>query len=86
MKVNDKLEIDDITVSDLIAEASKWRISSRRALLTVAETLHNMRAALANLDLNRYPGMPTLAFDIVQDRTDHLISQLPSYAAATENQ
>jgi serine/threonine-protein kinase HipA len=86
MKVNDKLEIDEITVDDLIAEASKWPMSNRRAMLTVAETLHNMWAALANLDPGRYPGMPAVALDIVQDRTRHLISQLPSDVAASKRQ
>jgi hypothetical protein len=79
-KVNGKLEIDSITVDDLIAEASKWPMSNRRALLTVAETLRNMRAALTDLDPGRYPGMPTVALEIVRDRTRHLISWLPSDA------
>jgi serine/threonine-protein kinase HipA len=78
MKVNDKSDIDSITVNDLIAEAEQWPMSNRRALLTVAETLHNLWAELAKLDQSRYPGVPAEALQIVQGHTRDLISQLPN--------
>jgi serine/threonine-protein kinase HipA len=77
MNVNGKSEIDDITVDDLLAEASHWRMPRRRALLTVAETLHGLSAELTALDRGRYPGVPDVAFRVVQERTLNLIGQLP---------
>lgn len=78
MKINDKLDVNDITVADLIAEAGNWPMPYRRASLTITETLHNLRAALAKLDPDSYPGVPPEALQIVRDRTHDLISQLPS--------
>jgi serine/threonine-protein kinase HipA len=76
-KINGKLEADSITADDLIAEARQWSISNRRAMFAVAETLHNLQAELAVFDLDRYPGVPAAALQVVKDHTRHLISQLP---------
>ncbi len=77
MNVNGKSEIDSITVDDLLAEASHWPMPSRRASLTVAETLHNLWAELTTLDHGRYPGVSEVAFHVVEERTRGLIGQLP---------
>ena len=76
MNVNDKSEIGSITVDDLLAEAGKWPMPRRRALLTVAGTLHNLWAELSTLDHSRYPGVPEAAFHVVEERTRGLIGQL----------
>jgi serine/threonine-protein kinase HipA len=76
MNVNGKSIIDSITVDDLLAEAGHWPMPNRRASLTVAETLHNLWAALAALDHGRYPGVPAAAFRVVEGRTRELIGQL----------
>ena len=76
MNVNGKSIIDSITVDDLLAEAGHWPMPKRRALLTVAETLNNLRAALTTLDRNRYPGVPETAFNVIEERTRDLIGQL----------
>jgi serine/threonine-protein kinase HipA len=77
MNVNGKSRIDSITVDDLLAEASRWPMPTRRALLTVTETLDALSAELANLDHNRYLGVSEAAFDVVEGRTRDLIGQLP---------
>ena len=77
MNVNGKSEIDSLTVGDLLAEAGHWPMPRRRALLTVAETLHNLWAELSTLDRSRYPGVPEAAFYVVEERTRGLIGQLP---------
>ena len=76
MNVNGKSIIDSITVGDLLAEAGHWPMPKRRALLTIAETLHNLWAALTTLDHSRYPGVPEAAFNVVEERTHALIGQL----------
>ena len=76
MNVNGKSEIDSIAVDDLLAEASHWPMPGRRALLTVAETLHDLWAELTTLDHGRYPGVPEVAFHVVEERTRGLIGQL----------
>jgi hypothetical protein len=76
MNVNGKSKIDSITVDDLLAEAVHWPMPKRRASLTVAETLHNLWAALTTLDHSRYPGVPEAAFNVVEERTRSLIGQL----------
>jgi serine/threonine-protein kinase HipA len=77
MNVNGKSDIDSITVDDLLVEASHWPMPSRRALLTVAETLHTLWAELTTLDHGRYPGVPEAAFHVVEEHTRGLIGQLP---------
>jgi serine/threonine-protein kinase HipA len=77
MNVNGKSGIDSITVDDLLAEAVHWPMPRRRALLTVAETLHNLWAELKMLDHSRYHGVSEVAFHVVEERTRGLISQLP---------
>ncbi len=77
MNVNGKSGIDTITVDDLLAEADHWPMPRRRALLMVAETLHNLWAELTILDHGRYPGVPEAAFNVVEERTRGLIDQLP---------
>jgi hypothetical protein len=77
MNLNGKSGIDAITVDDLLAEASHWPMPRRRSLLIVAETLHNLWAELKILDHSRYPGVPEVAFNIVERRTRGLIGQLP---------
>ncbi|MGH3282555.1 MAG: HipA domain-containing protein, partial [Trebonia sp.] len=77
MNVNGKSGIDSIEVDDLIAEAGHWPMPRRRALLTVAETIHNLWAELTTLDHKRYPGVPEAAFHVVEERTRGLIDQLP---------
>jgi serine/threonine-protein kinase HipA len=76
MNVNSKSEIDSITVDDLLAEADHWPMPRRRALLTVAGTLHDLWVELTTLDRRRYPGVPDVAFRIVEERTRGLIGQL----------
>lgn len=76
MNVNGKSRIDSITVDDLLAEAGRWPIPSRRALLTVTETLGALSAELANLDHDRYPGVSEAAFNVVEERTRDLVGQL----------
>jgi serine/threonine-protein kinase HipA len=76
MNVNGKSIIDSITVDDLLAEAVHWPMPKRRASFTVAETLHNLWAALTTLDHSRYPGAPEAAFNVVEERTRGLIGQL----------
>jgi len=76
MNVNGKSGIDAITVGDLLAEAGHWPMPRRRALLAVAETLHNLWAQLTILDHARHPGVPEAAFNVVEERTRGLIGQL----------
>ena len=77
MNVNGKSGIDAITVDDLLAEADHWPMPRRRSLLIVAETLHNLWTELKILDHSRYPGVPEVAFNVVEERTRDLIDQLP---------
>jgi serine/threonine-protein kinase HipA len=76
MNVNGKSGIDAITVDDLLAEAGHWPMPGRRAVLTVAQTLHNLWAELKTLDHSDYPGVPEAAFEVVEERTRILIGQL----------
>lgn len=76
MNVNGKSDVDGITVDDLLAEASHWPMPRRRALLAIAQTLHNLWAELAALDHSRYPGVSEAAINVVEERTRGLIGQL----------
>ena len=76
MNVDGKSGIDAITVDDLLAEAGHWPMPRRRAVLTVAQTLHNLWAELKTLDHSDYPGVPEAAFEVVEERTRTLIGQL----------
>jgi serine/threonine-protein kinase HipA len=78
MDVNGKRAMDEIGADDLIAEASTWPLSARRAIQLVADTLGRLSDALDSIDTAAYPGVPDAAWEVVARRTRALLAGVPA--------
>lgn len=68
LDINGKYGMENISVDDLIAEGVSWGLTAPRARSVVTETVEQLRAALGGIDLGRYPTVPDIAIETVQDR------------------
>jgi serine/threonine-protein kinase HipA len=68
LDINGKHVIDQISIDDLVAEGRSWGLPERRARAVVEETTTGLAAALSDLDRNAHPGVPSGAWDVVDER------------------
>lgn len=68
LDVNGKYFIEDITLDDIVAEASGWGLPEKRATRVVAATAEELFDALKQIDRDHHPGVPDAAWDIVNER------------------
>ncbi len=68
LDINGKYRIDDINADDLIAEGVSWGLPSHRARAIVTDTVDQLRAAMEATEFDRYPTIPNIAIETVQDR------------------
>jgi serine/threonine-protein kinase HipA len=78
MDVNGKRAMDEIGADDLLAEATTWPLSGRRAIQLVGDTLGRLSDALDSIDTAAYPGVPDTAWEVVARRTRVLLAGVPS--------
>lgn len=87
LDVNGRYRMEELDVVDVIAEAEKWGIPSRRARRVVTETTRALDDALEKLDRSLYTGVPSQAWDIVAQRTATALTSVaasdPSRASTT---
>jgi len=68
LDINGKTRMDDITITDLIAEGSSWRMRTRDAELVVRRVVEQLGAALDEVDPTEHPGVSSQAIDTVRQR------------------
>ena len=68
LDINGKVYYADMTTDDLLAEAQRWGMPSRRAQRTVNDMIEATRGALEAIDPDEYPGVSAKALDTVRHR------------------
>lgn len=68
LDVHHKVLMAEITVGDLVQEATTWRVPYRRAARVVQETVGILHAALSSIDRDRFARVSDAAWDLVIDR------------------
>ena len=76
LDVNSKNLVDDITISDIIAEATTWGVPHRLAWTTVSAVVEGLATALAEIDRSAYRGVSDRAWEIVCARVEAAASQV----------
>lgn len=76
MDVNGKTRMLDMTGEDLVAEATQWPMSSKRARRAVEGTLVRLDQALAEIERARHPGVGPKAWAHIEARTRQLLDSL----------
>ncbi|BDZ62340.1 hypothetical protein GCM10025873_21310 [Demequina sediminis] len=82
LDVNSKTLVDDITVSDVIAEAEAWGIPGRLARNTVSAVIGDLSTVLTEIDRSAYRGVSDQAWEIVWERTEAAASQMGTTASS----
>lgn len=68
LDINGKYLLDDLTISDVVAEGEQWGLPTRRAQRVVAQTTTALRGALEVIDRAAHPGVTADAWAVVEDR------------------
>lgn len=68
--------MEELDVVDVVAEAEKWGIQSRRARRVATETTRALDNALGTLDRSLYTGVPSQAWELVAQRTAAALTSL----------
>lgn len=76
LDVNDRCRMEELDVVDVVAEAEKWGIQSRRARRVATETTRALDNALGKLDRSPYTGVPSQAWELVAQRTAAALTSL----------
>lgn len=83
LDINGKIFYADMTADDLVAEGTLWKLPPRRAARVVWETLEALHEAVADVDLDNYPGVSEQALETVRARITASREQLPPATSAT---
>ncbi|HET7389120.1 MAG TPA: HipA domain-containing protein [Nocardioidaceae bacterium] len=76
LDVNGRFRMEDLDVGDVVAEAGKWGVPSRRASRVVTETTRALDDALGKLDRSAHPGVTPQAWGLVEQRTTTALTSL----------
>jgi serine/threonine-protein kinase HipA len=76
LSINGKDGMNEITLSDMSAEARGWHLSGLvKRDLELANVAHRLQGALANVDRSAHPGVSDEAFAVLGDRIERAVSE-----------
>ncbi len=76
LDINGKYLMANLTIHDVVAEGTSWRIPAKRAERVVGQTTAALSDALRSIDRSAHPGVSSRAWDVVEKRTETALSLL----------
>jgi len=69
MDVSGVRDLNRLGAAELVAEALSWKMTRRRAVAVVADTVERLGEGLGSIDRGAYPGVSDDAWQVVTDRS-----------------